>query len=184
MEKSYPTEHLTLRDFTLEDCPRVEEIINDFEVAKTTLSIPYPYPKGGAESFLNFCKESQAKGLSLNFSIVLKETNEVIGSIGSLISPEHKKAELGYWLGKAYWGKGYGTEAVKKMIEIGFKENDWNRISARAYTNNPASLRVMEKAGMKHEGTHRKELIKWGKTLDTAYYAILREEYEELEKTK
>ena len=91
---------------------------------------------------------------------------------------------MGYWLGKAYWGKGYATEAAKKMIEIGFKEYDWNRIYATAFTNNPATMRVMEKAGMKYEGTHRKELLKWGEPIDIAYYAILREEFEEQQKEK
>ncbi len=88
-------------------------------------------------------------------------------------------AELGYWVGVPYWGRGYATEAAAAVVEFGFRVLALERIWARAFARNPASSRVLEKIGMAHEGTQRKGIRKNDELLDTQLYAILREDNQE-----
>jgi len=84
---------------------------------------------------------------------------------------------MGYWIGKSYWGKGYCTEAARRLIKYGFEELKLNRIFAHFMTGNPASGRVMEKAGMIYEGHLRQHVKKWDVVQDLKIYAILKDEY-------
>lgn len=111
--------------------------------------------------------------------IELKETNEVIGmiSIASKYIP-HSTYELGYCLGEKYWNKGIMTEVVKRVIKFLFEELDAETVCAKHLENNPGSGKVMEKSGMKYEGTLRKRYIdKDNIRNDLLVYSILKEEY-------
>jgi RimJ/RimL family protein N-acetyltransferase len=87
------------------------------------------------------------------------------------------RAELGYWLGVPYWNQGYMSEAVRRMIQYGFEHMQLNRVFARYLMTNPASGRVMQKAGMTYEGVMRKHTRKGDQFHDLAYYSILRSEF-------
>lgn len=113
--------------------------------------------------------------------IELKETKEVIGTIDVskkfLLS---STCELGYCLSDKYWNKGYMTEAIKEVIRFLFEECEAETIWAEYLENNPASGRVMQKVGMKYEGTLRKRIIdKDNIRNDLHVYSILKEEYYE-----
>ena len=171
------TTRLILRPFTLGDAPTVQQLAGDREIALNTLPIPHPYEDGVAEEWINTHEEQFAAGKIANFEIVLRSSSELIGSIGLTIDQEHEKAELGYWIGKPYWGHGYCTEAGKAVIEYGFNGLKLNRIDAQYLSRNPASGRVMEKTGMKYEGYLRQYIKKWGKFEDSKIYSILKDEY-------
>ena len=109
--------------------------------------------------------------------MIERETNELVGSIGMILTPEHQRGEIGYWIGVPYWNRGYATEAGIAVVEYGFRELDLNRIDAHHFGANPASGRVLEKLGMTCEGRMRQNICKWGELKDTVHYAILREEY-------
>ncbi|WNS76348.1 GNAT family N-acetyltransferase [Bacillus sp. DTU_2020_1000418_1_SI_GHA_SEK_038] len=166
-----------LRSLTLDDAEKVEEYASDYEISKTTLNIPHPYPKGSARDFIRSVLEAQKEGRNFNFAIICKENRSFIGLIGLRPVTEHKRGEVGYWIGKPFWGNGYGTEAAKLIIKYGFEVLNLNRIYAAAFTSNPGSWRIMEKCGMKHEGIFRNHVCKDGKPLDLTYYGILKEEY-------
>ncbi|MBY0122981.1 GNAT family N-acetyltransferase [Bacillus sp. S/N-304-OC-R1] len=170
-------ERIILRSLTLDDAEKVEEYASDYEVAKTTLNIPHPYPKGSARSFIENVLEAEKEGKTATYAIVRKEDSSLIGLVGIRPVAEHKRAELGYWVGKPFWGKGYGTEASKLIIKYGFEVLKLNRIYALAFTDNPGSWRIMEKCGMKHEGILRNHVMKENKPVDLTYYSILRDEY-------
>ena len=93
------------------------------------------------------------------------------------IERRFNQAELGYWIGKPFWNRGYATEAAIAVIRFGFASLDLDRIASRHFSRNPASGRVMQKAGLRHEGTARQSMIKWGKYEDLQLYAILREDW-------
>ena len=101
-----------------------------------------------------------------------------VGTCGfANLEAAHTRAELGYVLSRGYWGRGFASEAVQAMIGFGFENMGLNRIEACCIAENVASTRVMEKAGMTHEGTLRqRELIK-GAYRDIKLYAILKSEY-------
>jgi RimJ/RimL family protein N-acetyltransferase len=100
----------------------------------------------------------------------------VVGTI-SLNMRNEGVAEIGYWVGIPHWGKGHATEATKLIIKEGFKKLKLHKIYATHHPKNPASGRVVEKAGMKYEGTLREHVKAKGKYWDLAYWSILRREY-------
>ena len=172
------TERLTLRPFTLADAARVQLLAGEREIAATTLSIPHPYEDGVAEGWISAQKERIERGELACFAIVTKEDNVLIGSIGLTIQAWARRAELGYWIGKPYWGRGYGTEAAMAIISYGFGRLDLNRIYACHFARNPASGRVMQKIGMKYEGCRRQHVVKWGGYEDIVDYGMLRSDYD------
>ena len=112
-----------------------------------------------------------------HWAIVLKQTNEVIGDI-SIVGMDESIAscELGWCMSEKYWGQGIMPEAALKVRDFLFDEVGFNRVSARHDTNNPKSGRVMEKIGMKYEGTCRKAAKNNQGLCDIAIYAILKED--------
>ena len=111
------------------------------------------------------------------FAITLRKEGLLVGCIGLTISREHVRAELGYWIGKPYWGNGYCTEAARAMVRFGFEELGLKRIHAIHFRRNPASGRVMSKIGMAREGCQRQHIKKWGTFEDLVMYAILKSEF-------
>ncbi len=172
------TERLVLKPFLLSDARRVQYLAGNTKVAETTLNIPHPYEDGMAESWIGTHRESFNEGKGFTYAITNKDTDELIGAIGIMINPTHRRGELGYWIGVPYWGNGYCTEASKALIKYGFTELLLNKICANALVTNIASWTVMEKAGMLYEGTLRQEVIKDGVAYDLKAYAILKDEYE------
>ncbi|MCP8969839.1 GNAT family N-acetyltransferase [Ectobacillus ponti] len=176
----YETDRLRLRPLSYGDAELIEMYAGDYEVAKTTLNIPYPYPKGSALDFIKATVESDKKGNSFSLAITLQNDPAIIGLMGLSISQKHKRAELSYWIGKPYWGMGYGTEAAKMVMKIGFEQLDLHKIFAAAFTDNPASWRIMEKVGMREEGVFRQHVLKWDTFKDLSFYSILKSEYGEI----
>lgn len=166
------TERLELSPLTKEDRKRLVELLNDKRITDTTSAIPSPYTMEDADAFLKIVEDKKALG-DVQLAIRLKESGELIGGIGLHASLAHKRAMAGYWLTPSYWGKGIMTEALKRMIEYGFSEMGLIRIEAHHMAKNPASGKVMEKAGMEKEGYFKSHLIKDGEILDTVHYAIL-----------
>lgn len=173
------TERLVLRPFTPEDAPAVAVLANDPEIAANTLSFSYPYELRMAEEWIAGQPERWEKGELANFAMVVRETNALAGSIGLIISAEHGRAELGYWVGRPFWGAGYCTEAARAVVDFGFRALGLNRVQAHHFTRNPASGRVLRKIGMRHEGHLPQWLRKGDVYEDAELFGILREEYEE-----
>ncbi|MGD8190967.1 GNAT family N-acetyltransferase [Brevibacillus ginsengisoli] len=173
--KKLETNRLLLRPFCPNDASVVEELAGNKEVADTTLSIPHPYLKGMALPWIESLKEKAESGELLTWAITLKKTQNLVGCISLSVALEHQRAELGYWLGRPYWGMGIMTEAAHNVIQFGFEELKLNQIFARAMRRNPASIRVMEKIGMKHEGILPQHVKKWGVYKDLVYYGILKD---------
>jgi ribosomal-protein-alanine N-acetyltransferase len=116
-------------------------------------------------------------GKAVNFAISHPD-NTLYGSIGLGIVPAFNLAELGYWVGKPYWGKGLVTEAAWAVLAFGFETLGLNRIQATHFNHNPASGRVMEKIGMFYEGCRRQHTLKWGKYRDIKLYGMLKSDWD------
>ncbi len=170
------TERLFLRPFKLSDAPDVMRLAGDRDVALNTLEIPHPYESGMAEEWIGTHQKGYIEDKIANFAVVIKSNKTLIGAVGLVIDRLHLRATLGYWIGKPYWGSGYATEAALAVVRFGFEELGLNRISAGHFKRNPVSGRVMQKIGMQHEGTRRKNVIKWGEFQDMEEYAILKED--------
>ena len=114
---------------------------------------------------------------SHTFAITYRKDGKLLGAVDLTVRRSHSRAELGYWIGKPYWGNGYCTEAARAVIEYGFTVLGFNRIFALYMTRNPSSGRVMEKLGMKFEGIMRQHCKKWDIYEDFAIYGILKSEW-------
>ena len=144
------------------------------DVAATTLRIAYPYTEQDARDFLELAKDPD----KLWLAITLRKDGRQIGGIGLRVDQQHQHAELGYWLGVAYWGQGYATEAAREVLRYGFEDLRLHRIFASHFKHNPASGRILRKLGMHHEGCQREHLRKWDRFVDSELYGILRQEWE------
>ena len=171
------TRRLRLRAFKPEDAVVVRALAGDKDIASTTAKIPHPYEEGVAEAWIATHEEAIQQGESVILAITLSAPDRLIGAIGIEIDQEHRRGELGYWVGKPYWNNGYCTEAVQAMLKYGFEVLGLDRIHAFHFTRNPASGRVLQKVNMKHEGQMRQHLLKWGVREDLEVYGILKTEF-------
>ena len=132
---------------------------------------PYPYSAKDAQEWIK--SASKIRPLTM-FAIVVND--QAAGGIGIHLrnDVEQRSSEIGYWLGEAYWGQGIATEALKAVSEYAFKNFDLCRLYAPVFAWNPASARVLEKAGYKLEGRLKKSITKDGKTIDSFLYALVR----------
>lgn len=171
------TPRLILRPFELSDAPDVQRLAGDHDVADTTLNIPHPYEDGMAEEWIMSHAPALQAGRHVAYAVTLRPDGQLIGAISLVIERRFDKAELGYWIGKPFWSQGFCTEATVALLGFGFGEMGLNRIGARYLARNPASGRVMEKAGMQREGVARQATKKWGRYEDMVLYAALRDEW-------
>ncbi|NLK09287.1 MAG: GNAT family N-acetyltransferase [Firmicutes bacterium] len=155
----------------------VQRLAGEWEIAAKTLGVPHPYEDGMAEQWITTHKVAFAEGKIVTLAVTLKPSKILIGSISLGIERGHNVGELGYWIGKPYWNKGYCTEAARALVDFGFEKVGLNRIQARHLVTNPASGRVMQKLGMQCEGVLRQVVLARGHYKDLALCAILREEY-------
>ena len=114
---------LVLRHYTVDDIPDIVEHINDAKVSRFTIHVPFPYGEQDAVDFLEKNQKWLQDGLMLNLAIVRKEDDRMIGGIG-LMNLEEKfhHAEIGYWIGRRYWGKGIVPMCVREMVRFGFEK--------------------------------------------------------------
>ena len=136
---------------------------------------PYPYTIEQAEKWLATLHQQDPV---THFAIA--DVDQVFGMIGIEQRPDVYRctADLGYWLGESFWGRGIATRAVRAITAWGFHRFDVMRIQARVFETNPASGRVLEKAGFTYEARLRQSVIKRGVVMDLWVYAILRHEFE------
>ena len=173
------TQRLILRPFDIRDAPEVTRLVSDRRIADTTLNIPHPYDESMAVAWIGTHEEAAERGDRIPLAITEKGGG-VLGAVALAITHAHQRAELGYWIGVPYWRRGYATEAATAMLDHAFSTLDLRRVDAHCLTRNVGSARVMEKIGMRHEGTLRAHVLKWDVPEDVALYAILRDEWSRL----
>jgi RimJ/RimL family protein N-acetyltransferase len=139
------TERLVLRALSERDVPVIVQLAGDRRVAENTARIPHPYTAADAEGLLASINQ---KGSETVFAIELD--GALIGMSG--LDPRTDGAELGYWLGVPFWGRGYATEAVRAVIDYAFGDLGHEVLQSGARVSNPASRRVLEKSGFQWTG--------------------------------
>jgi ribosomal-protein-alanine N-acetyltransferase len=148
---------------------------NNWNVARNLRDrFPHPYTLADADAWLAI---APTQSPATNFAIATAD--ELIGGIGLELQGDvfYRSAELGYWLGEAYWGRGIATAAVKALTSYAFEAHDLLRIFAGVFSWNPGSMRVLDKAGYVREGVLRQSVVKSGHVLDKVLYAATRDTY-------
>jgi RimJ/RimL family protein N-acetyltransferase len=143
------TERLVLRPFELSDAPKIQQLAGDPNIANGTINVPHPYDDGVAGQWIGKNIAGWQSQKSAIFAITLKSNDRLVGCIG-LHNIENETAQLGYWIGVPYWGKGYCTEAATRIVEFGFKRLNLQRLYARHLSRDSAPGKVMQKIGMRH----------------------------------
>ena len=133
---------------------------------------PYPYTASDARTWLEIVIGTKPE---TNFAIDV--AGEAVGGIGFTLQPDvaHRSAEIGYWLGEGFWGRGIATEALIAVSDYAFANYNICRLYAHVFEWNRASARVLEKAGYEFEGRLRKSVTKEGQTIDQLMYALIRD---------
>ena len=157
------TRRLILRKPALPDAENVASCLNDFEVAKMLVRVPWPESLEGAIWWINQWIESRQDGWC--FSV--NETAEPTSLIGVVsVEPKDETYEMGWWLNQRFWGKGYMTEAVGAVVHHARLVNPNVVIGAGAISDNPASLRIQEKLGFEITGVEQVHCISRNETVD------------------
>ena len=162
-----------IRSWQPEDVPALVRHANNRQVWRNLRDrFPHPYTVRDAGDWIG---RATAAVPETHFAIAIGD--EAVGGIGlDLQTDVHRRsAELGFWLAEPYWGRGIMSEAVRAMTDFAFATFDLCRVYAEVFEWNPASMRVLEKAGYSCEGRLRKSVTKDGQTIDQVLYAIVRD---------
>lgn len=125
-----------------------------------------------AKKYIKKCEKRIIMKENYCLGIYSKVNQEFLGSIGLInVDYKNKNAEIGSWIGKKFWGRGFMTEATKLIISYGFKELHLHRIYASVHEKNIGSKRVMEKCGFKEEGKTKESVFSNGKYFDEINYS-------------
>lgn len=178
MPKIFQSKKLKFQPFSHVDIEGLVRCLGEDEsFSKNTLSIPYPYEEKHAKQFIEMTKQGFADGSRNVFRIGLLPNNELIGAIGIHESDNNEhQAQLGYWIAKKYWGQGFATEAIKRIIDYAFSDLNYTSLFATHFLYNPASGKAMLKAGMQMVFEEKRTITKAGKELPVNYYCVYRKE--------
>jgi len=165
----------TIRSFRPDDAASLTKHIGTYSVARNMSMIPHPYSLKDAEEWIGI---ATSRTPETHFAIAIDD--EVVGGIGvevgdaRSITGNNHCAEIGYWLGETFWGRGIMSEAVEAFTERAFTELGLVRLHAAVYARNPASARVLAKAGYELEGTMKARYFRDGQFIDGLLYAKVR----------
>jgi RimJ/RimL family protein N-acetyltransferase len=164
-----------LRPWKDEDAQSLVRHANNEKIAMNLRDgFPHPYTLRDARSWIKMVQENRKDPV---FAIDIE--SEACGGIGLHGGQDVYRfnAEIGYWLSEHHWGKGIVSEAVRIMVRHGFEHYPWTRIFAGVFSNNPASMKVLEKAGFHREAIFSKSVKKRGRYLDEHVYSILKDDW-------
>ncbi|VVM06311.1 diamine N-acetyltransferase [Methylacidimicrobium cyclopophantes] len=169
-------ERIYLRPLEEKDLERVRMLSGDPDCSWATRPITYPESVQSASSWLDEHITMTKKGKSVSLAVVLRDQDLFIGSVLLFLEPLHQRAEIGCWIGRPYWSRGYGTEACAGAIHHGFEVLRLHKVSAYCVSTNTGSLKMLAKLGMKWEGCLREHLKIRGCFEDLLVYGLLAEE--------
>lgn len=163
-----------LRSFRQSDREALVRCANNPRISsQLTDRFPYPYREDDADLWLEHVLDQDPEAI-----LAIAGESGLIGCIGLELKDDvyRNSAELGYWLAEPYWGQGIATRSVQAIVRYAFEELGLKRIYAGVFETNPASARVLEKAGFKLEGRLRKHVTKGGRMLDLLMFGLLEED--------
>ncbi|MCL5122726.1 MAG: GNAT family N-acetyltransferase [Candidatus Marsarchaeota archaeon] len=188
MKVSYGGFRIYLESISMQDAESIAIQANDKDIASSIAfmgSFPYPYTLENAVSFVQNAIGASAAGREFHFAIKKVDDSSLVGVCGiTNIDTINMKAEIGYWVGKNYWGNGYGKQAANLMLETAFEKLGLNRVYAGAFGFNERSIRILQGVGFTKEGVKRKNSrVEGGANggfADDVIFGILRNEYKPL----
>ena len=163
------TKRLIIRPFRADDASLLQTYCSNWNVARMTSRIPYPYPDGAAEQWI--AAQTPPRRDSDEITFCIEREGVMVGSIG-LRYPRPGTYELGYWIGEPHWGQGFATEAARHTVAFAFDTLGAARVYAGHYVDNPASGRVLEKCGFRYTCTNTQLSVARGGNVACRRYVI------------
>ena len=165
------TERLGFRPPEPADDDALFGLMNDFGIVRYLTSVPWPYTRPDADTYIERARTGRAEKKGLYYLILDRMTKEPLGTIDLRFDPE-ETAHFGYWLATHVWGRGYASEALAALLDFGFGSLGLRRIWGAAMPDNPASIRVMEKCGLARAGTMRVKRPNFGDEVDMVQFDL------------
>ncbi len=154
------TKRLALTQIAVEHLADLERLANNPKIAAQIVNIPHPYTSINASMRLGYVAKGFKEKTRFCFAIIRKEDHRFIGEISlHLVQPKEQIAELGYWIGEAYWNNGYISEAIAPVVDFGLNQANYQTIYATCKVSNLASQRVLEKNGFSVKSQNPQQLI-------------------------
>ncbi|WP_159996172.1 bifunctional GNAT family N-acetyltransferase/(deoxy)nucleoside triphosphate pyrophosphohydrolase [Roseomonas sp. 18066] len=148
------TERLTLRPLRADDAAELHRLINDWEVVRWLSRVPFPYPRELADDWIASTHKQLAEGSAWHLAIVGQDgdTEVLVGCVGLTREADSRRAELGYWIGRRFWGHGVAAEAAGRLARWGLAHLDLDRIFAHVLEENARSGAVLKRVGLQEAG--------------------------------
>ena len=172
------TERLTLRPLGPADAAELHRLINDWDVVRWLSRIPFPYPRALADEWIASTHRQREAGEAWHLAIVGQEGDKevLVGCAGLMKVPDTRDAELGYWVGRRYWGHGVAAEAAGRLARWGLANLDIDRVVASVLEGNDRSAGVLRRVGLRESGTGEAHFLARGGRLPVRIFRGGREE--------
>ncbi len=173
------TRRLVMRLPTADDIVAISRLINEPDIALNTGAIRYPYAPISAWGWLAQTGRMRKNGaFRMPYLLTLRSNPRLFAGVAGLSVHPRRGMEIGYWLGKAYRGRGYASEAARALVSLAFLQSATASVQASARTSNRASQRVLEAAGMRRVGHSRIKSVQLGRYVPVILYRIERAAWE------
>lgn len=170
------TPRLILRPLCNEDVPAFHKLINDWEICRRVPDAPFPYPARQAQEWVEAAALGRALGTTAQFAIIEARSELLVGCVGVRLAKDRQEAELGYWIGREYWRKGFALEAGQRLVDWAFAELSLARITAVVAADNDGSVAVLERLGFVQTGQgHRIFSCRPGEKLPVRHFTLARD---------
>ncbi len=148
------TERLILRPFVAEDAEALHRLVNDWEISRNLATVPFPYPRELADDWIQSTRRFLAEGRAYDLAITGREGEHeiMVGAVGLRLKRDARRGQLGYWVGRRFWGHGVATEAAGRLVRWALANLDLDVVDASVITDNPASASVLRRIGFRHVG--------------------------------
>lgn len=173
---------LRLRPFVADDVSALVALAGDAEIARRTADVPHPYTPTDAQAFVAKSAQHIAEGTEYAFAVERIADGLAIGAV-SLRREGETEGEVGYWIGRPFWCKGYAVEALRRLVRFAFQDRGLERLTAGVMADNAASAKVLLKAGFVFmgEGTGERGRCKDAKVKN---FALARADWQKAEAAK
>jgi 8-oxo-dGTP diphosphatase len=175
------TERLTLRPLRPEDAADLHRLVNDWEVAKTLARVPFPYPRELADDWIASTRAQLQAGTAWHLAITgLEAAGEpgerevLVGCIGLTAHASKREAELGYWIGRRFWGHGVGPEAAARLARWALANLELDRLIASALLENARSQALLRRIGFRETGDGVRDFLARGGTMPVKLFELTR----------
>jgi RimJ/RimL family protein N-acetyltransferase len=169
------TERLVLRPISRDDLPVLTSLADDEGVATMTTRMPYPFSLQDAVNWFDALVDPDTGVREIAFAITLRGDVVPFGIIGLTLGDGNEIPEVGFWLGRDYWNKGYMTEALGAVLDYAFLALGLSVVGSSAFPENAASIRVQEKLGFNYVGRESRPAPARGRRRDVKVYRITQE---------